>query len=102
MLNATEPGSELTLQFKGTAAGIAVVAGPDAGIISYSIDGGPYKDLDLLTEFHTWIHLGVYHMLGDNLSNGSHTLKIKISDKKDDASKGHACRIVNFFVNNNK
>lgn len=100
MLQATEPGSELTLPFKGTAVGIAVVAGPDAGIISYSIDGGAYKDLDLLTEYYSWIHLGVYHILGDKLNNGNHTLKIKISDKKNNLSKGHACRIVNFFVNN--
>lgn len=99
MLQATEPGSELSLPFKGTAVGIAVVAGPDAGVVAYSIDGGAYKDLDLLTEYHSWIHLGVYHMLGDNLANGNHTLKIKISDKKNNLSKGHACRIVNFFVN---
>jgi sialidase-1 len=99
MLIATEPGSELTLLFKGTAVGAAVVAGPDAGIISYSIDNGSYKDLDLLTEYYSWIHLGVYHLLGDNLSNSSHTLKIKISDKKNNASRGNACRIVNFLVN---
>ncbi|MDN3582464.1 SGNH/GDSL hydrolase family protein [Mucilaginibacter flavus] len=98
MLIATQPGSELTLPFKGTAAGIAVVAGPDAGIISYSVDGGAYKDLDLLTEFYSWIHLGVYHLLADNLPNGNHTIKIKISDKKNNQSKGNACRIVNFFV----
>jgi sialidase-1 len=100
MLISTEPGSELTLPFKGTAVGVAVVAGPDAGIISYSIDNGAYKELDLLTEFYSWIHLGVYHLLGDNLSNSNHILKIKISDKKNNLSKGNACRIVNFFVNN--
>jgi len=99
MLISNEPGSELSLPFKGTAVGAAVVAGPDAGIISYSIDGGAYKDLDLLTEYHTWIHLGVYHLLGDDLKNGNHVLKIKISDKKNNQSKGYACRIVNFFVN---
>jgi sialidase-1 len=100
MLISTEPGSELTLPFKGTAVGVAVVAGPDAGIISYSIDNGAYKDLDLLTEYYSWIHLGVYHLLSDNLSNSNHILKIKISDKKNNSSKGNACRIVNFFVNN--
>lgn len=99
MLISTEPGSELTLPLKGTAVGIAVVAGPDAGIISYSIDNGAYKELDLLTQYYSWIHLGVYYMLGDNLGNGNHTLKIKISNSKNNVSKGHACRIVNFFVN---
>ena len=33
------------------------------------------------------------------LVDGNHTLKITISDLKNKASKGHACRIVNFLVN---
>jgi sialidase-1 len=57
--------------------------------------------MDLFTEFSSWLHLPVYHLLGDNLSDGNHVLKIKISPKKNNASKGHACRIVNLFVNDN-
>jgi len=100
VLNADEPGAELSLPFKGNAVGIAIVAGGDAGTISYAVDNGPYKDKDLFTEFSSWLHLPIYHLLGDNLSNGSHILKIKISDKKNSSSKGHACRIVHFLVNN--
>ena len=100
VLNATEPGAELSLPFKGNAAGIAVAAGPDAGTISYAVDNSEYKDLDLYTEFSSWLYLPIYHLLAGNLSNGSHVLKIKISEKKNSASKGHACRIVHFFVNN--
>lgn len=99
MLISETPGSEMSLPFKGTAVGIAVVAGKDAGTISYSVDNAPYKDLDLFTEFSSWLHIGVYHLLGADLSNGNHVLKIKISDKKNNASKGNACRIVNFLVN---
>jgi sialidase-1 len=100
VLNATEPGSELSLPFKGNAVGIAVVAGGDAGTISYAIDKGEFNDLDLFTEFSSWLHLPIYHLLGSDLSNGNHVLKIKISDKKNSSSKGHACRIVHFLVNN--
>ncbi|WPU92264.1 SGNH/GDSL hydrolase family protein [Mucilaginibacter sabulilitoris] len=100
VLNATEPGSELSLPFKGNAVGIAVVAGGDAGTISYAVDKDEFKDLDLFTEFSSWLHLPIYHLLGDNLANGSHVLRIRISEQKNSASKGHACRIVHFFVNN--
>lgn len=99
VLNANEPGAELSLPFKGNAVGIAVVAGGDAGTISYTVDNAQYKDLDLFTEFSSWLHLPIYHLLGGNLSNGNHVLKIKISPQKNSGSKGHACRIVNFFVN---
>jgi len=99
VLNSNVPGSELSLHFKGNAVGIAVVAGGDAGTISYAVDHAPFKDLDLFTEFSSWLHLPVYHLLGDNLSGGVHVLKIKISPHKNSGSKGNACRIVTFFIN---
>lgn len=100
VLNASEPGAELAFPFNGNAAGIAVVAGADAGTIFYAVDNGAYKELDLFTEFSSWLHLPIYHLLAGNLTNSSHVLKIKISEKKNNASKGNACRIVHFFVNN--
>jgi sialidase-1 len=99
VLNSNESGSVLSLPFKGNAVGIAVVAGGDAGTILYAVDHAPFKDLNLFTEFSSWLHLPVYHLLGDNLSGGSHVLEIKVSPQKNSGSKGNACRIVNFFVN---
>jgi sialidase-1 len=99
MLVTEKAGAELTLPFKGTAVGMAVVSGSDAGIVSYSIDGLPFKDIDLYTPWSGMLHLPWYVLFSGNLKNGSHTLKIKISANKNSGSKGHACRIVNFLVN---
>lgn len=38
-----KPGAEMKLNFYGTAIGICLVAGPDAGMIEYSIDGAAFK-----------------------------------------------------------
>ncbi len=51
MLVATTPGATLTLAFEGNAIGIAIVSGKDAGIVSYSIDNGPFKEMDLFTQW---------------------------------------------------
>jgi hypothetical protein len=47
MLCAAETGAELKLAFEGTAMGLYVLAGPDAGTVEYSIDGTPSSVLDL-------------------------------------------------------
>ncbi|WP_256009419.1 SGNH/GDSL hydrolase family protein [Desertivirga xinjiangensis] len=99
MLVTEKAGSKLTLPFKGTAVGMAIISGADAGIISYSIDGGQAKEIDLYTEYSTWLHLPYYILFSGDLKKGSHTLTLRISDKKNKISKGNACRIVNFFIN---
>lgn len=99
MLLATTPGSELTLPFQGTAVGIFCVAGPDAGILEYKIDNGPYKRLDLYTEWSNYLYIPWLYLFEKNLADGPHTLHLKISADKNPDSKGSACYIRNFVVN---
>lgn len=99
MLVATTPGATLTLPFKGTAIGIAIVSGKDAGILSYSVDNGPFKEVDLFTQWSKSLHLPWYLLLGNDLKKGKHTLQLKIAAEKNSQSAGNACRIVYFLVN---
>jgi sialidase-1 len=99
MIISTTPESTLTLKFKGTAVGISIVSGPDAGIISYSIDGAAFKSLDLFTQWSEYLHLPWYLILGAGLPQGEHVLKLKVSPQKNTKSTGQACRIVHFLVN---
>jgi hypothetical protein len=99
MLVATTAGSSLTLKFIGNAIGMAMISGADAGIVDYSIDGGPVKHIDLYTQWSNFIHLPWYILFDSGLSNGSHTLKLTVSDQKNPKSIGTACRIVHFLVN---
>lgn len=89
----------LKINFEGTAAGIAIAAGPDAGIIECSIDGGPWKKYDLFTRWSSSQHLPWYKTLAAGLGNGKHTVKIRVSEEKNQASKGNACRIRYIYVN---
>ena len=98
-LIATEPNAELRLEFTGTAIGVCVASGPDAGKLSYSIDGGPFKTKDLYTQWSSFLHLPWYVMLNDELKRGRHRIVIRISPEKHPDSKGHAARIMNFIVN---
>lgn len=99
MLVANTPGSTFSLSFKGTAVGIALVSGADAGMVTFSIDGGPPQTLDLYTQWSGQLHLPWYLMLGADLKPGAHTLNLKISAEKNPKSVGNACRIVYFLLN---
>ncbi|MEO7212609.1 GDSL-type esterase/lipase family protein [Mucilaginibacter sp.] len=97
VLSAEKPGAELTLNFTGTAIGIAIVSGGDAGMVSYMIDGRSYKNIDLYTQWSGGLHLPWYILFDGDLKPGKHVLKLKIADQHNANSKGHACRIVNFL-----
>ena len=98
-LVATEPGAEMSLQFSGKAIGICIAAGPDAGMIEYSIDGKPFKTIDLYTQWSGGLHLPWYIMLNDELKSKQHQLRMRISSQKNPGSKGNACRIFYFLLN---
>jgi sialidase-1 len=99
VLGATHPGATLRLSFKGRAIGMAVLSGADAGMVTYSIDNGAPRTIDLYTEWSSMLHLPWYVLLDGNLADKSHILELKIAGSKNANSKGTACRIVTFFKN---
>ncbi|WP_448702624.1 SGNH/GDSL hydrolase family protein [Mucilaginibacter sp. AW1-3] len=99
MLVGEKPGASFQLSFTGPVIGFAVVSGPDAGIVRYTIDGKAYPELDLYTQWSKSLHLPWYLLLGDGLAPGKHLLKLEISANKNERSKGTACRIVYFLTN---
>ena len=99
MLIGEQPGDSFEFAFSGKAVGIALISGPDAGTISYQIDGKTTRTLDLFTQWSASLHLPWYLVLDDELKPGRHTLKLTIADTKNPASVGNACRIVHLLVN---
>lgn len=99
VLEGNKPGNGFDFSFQGTSVGIAVLAGPDAGIINYRVDGGPPQKADLYTRWSKNLHLPWYVLLGDDLKKGKHTVHISISQERNRGTKGNAVRIVYFLVN---
>lgn len=99
MLEGNKPGDRLTLDFTGKAVGIFCVAGPQAGILEYSVDGGPYKKLDTYTEWSAHLYIPWVYILETELEDKPHTLNLRISKDRNALSKGTQCVIRNFVVN---
>lgn len=99
VLSGSNPGDSFSLNFQGKAIGLAVLAGPDAGSIQYSIDGKNYPEIDLYTPWSKKLHLPWYLLLDDALSAGKHDLRLQVSEQHNSSSKGTSCRIAYFLVN---
>ncbi len=99
MLVGSYPGEIIKFHFKGNAVGIAVAAGPDAGIIEYSVDNKPWKKQDLFTQWSEGLHLPWYYTLADGLEPRRHTMQLRITGEKNEKSTGNICRIRYFYFN---
>lgn len=99
MLIAVKPGASLRLTFKGTAIGMCIVSGPDAGVVSYRVDHGPVRQMDLFTRWSRSLYLPWYVLFDGMLKRGKHTLHLTLTGNKNEKSKGTACYIRYFLVN---
>jgi lysophospholipase L1-like esterase len=99
LLCGDRPGSELVLEFEGTAVGAYVLAGPDAGIVETSVDGAPYKQTNLFHRFSAGLHYPRTVIFDADLAAGPHVLRLRIADAKHPDSSGHAMRVLNFVAN---
>ena len=99
-----EDGGTLTLRFDGTAVGLYCTCGPNAGVLTYTIDGKEYPPLDTFTLWSGGLHIPWLHMLADGLEEGPHLLKLRVhppgNDKAGkDVPRRAGCYIRNFAVN---
>ena len=99
MLAGEYPGKIIKFEFEGNAVGIAVAAGPDAGIIEYSVDNQPWQKQDLFTRWSKDLYLPWYFTLESGLKNRKHMLQIRIIDERNPESTGNKCVIRYFYFN---
>ena len=100
MLVGETPGASFQLRFTGSAVGLFVAAGPDAGTIEHRVDGGPWRTRDLFTRWSAGLHLPWLYVLEAELDpDADHLLEVRVSSERHPRSKGHACRVVHVAVN---
>ena len=99
MLIGETPGEECQFAFEGTAVGIFVAAGPDAGMVEFRIDGGAWRKQNLFTNWSATLHIPWTYVLDADLSPGRHELVMRVAADADAKSTGHAVRIAHLLAN---
>ena len=91
-------GAECEFSFSGTAVAAFLTAGPDAGNLEVSVDGAPFKVLNLRAEFGE-LHYPYVQFIADGLKPGSHAVRLRSTVAHRDAGVGTAIRIHRLYMN---
>ncbi len=94
-----DPGAEFEFELEGRGAGLLITAGPDAGVLEWSVDGGPFRPVDTFTRWSKNLHLPWVVMLDDGLSPGSHVFRVRIAAGRNAESAGTALRVQHLLLN---
>ncbi len=98
-LVGVEPGSEFEFELEGRGAGLFITAGPDAGVLEWSVDGGPFRLVDTYTRWSKNLHLPWVVILDDSLSPGRHVFRVRIAAARHAESAGTALRVQHLLLN---
>ena len=99
VLAADRLGATCTFTVTGNAVGLWVLAGPDAGRVLASVDGGSAREVELFHAFSPGLHYPRPVILADGLPDGPHRVTLTVAESHARASKGRAVRIVAVLVN---
>ena len=96
---STKPGEQVNFFFSGTAVGLFVLAGPDAGMVKAEVDGVPYE-IDLFHEkYSSRLHYPYTKMIAHGLADQKHRVTLTVFDRHNPKSTGTAVRIYRIGIN---
>jgi len=99
LLHTEKAGSTVSIAFEGTAIGAFVLAGPDAGILDFEVDGETKGSVNLRHHYSRGLHYPRTVMFAHDLDPGKHSLRLTLSAKANSTGKSAAARILEFCVN---
>ena len=89
----------VSFEFDGRAIGAYVLAGPDAGVLEVSLDGGKFKPTNLYHHHSRGLHYPRTVIFANDLAPGRHSVRLRLAKPPGDGVKGTAARILQFVVN---
>lgn len=92
------PGAVMEVPFTGTAIAAFLTAGPDAGDLEVSVDGGAWKPFRLRAEYGQ-LHYPYVQTLADELSAGPHVARLRVLQAERGGRTVSAVRIHRLYVN---
>jgi lysophospholipase L1-like esterase len=83
---ACAPGATLTFAFKGKAAAIYDLVGPDGGIVTVKLDDKPERKATMIDGYCTYSRIAKLDC-GSDLPEGLHRVTVKLTDQVPDKEK---------------
>ncbi len=99
LLHSEVPGALASISFDGTAIGIYVLAGPDAGQVEFRIDDDKWQTAELYHRYSKGLHYPRTVVLAAGMKPAAHRLEFRIAASQHATSTGTAVRILAVAVN---
>ena len=102
LLVSDQVGATCSFEFKGTAVGAFVLAGPDTGSLEVSIDGGAFASYEMFSPYSKGpkgLHYPFVETFADDLPYARHTVVLRVGAGRNAASTGNKVRIYRLCVN---
>jgi lysophospholipase L1-like esterase len=99
LLHSEVPEALATVSFDGTAIGLYVLAGPDAGQVEFRIDDGNWQTVELYHRYSKGLHYPRTVVLATNLQPSAHKLEFRVATSKHTTSTGTSIRVLAVAVN---
>lgn len=93
------PGAVCEIAFTGTALAAVLTAGPDAGALEISLDGGPWTRQELYMPYSKGLNYPSARMLADDLAAGPHVARLRVAQTTRDGATCSAVRIHRLVTN---
>lgn len=84
--------------FAGSTLAAFVLAGPDAGVVEVSVDGGDWRKIDLFHHHSKALNYPRTVLLAEGLSGTYHSIAIRTSEKRNPKSEGNTATFLSFGV----
>lgn len=91
-------GSELELEFDGSAFGIYWIMDKDSGMAEVTLDGKRTAVVSAFDHYCKRFSRGGYVFPFDDIESGHHTVRIRVSERKDNESIGNKIAIYSFLI----
>ena len=98
-ISSNVPGAEFEFNFEGDSIGLYWMIAHDSGDIEWSVDGSQWEHKSSWDEYALEFDRANWALLKKDLSQGKHTLKVKVLAQKHEQSDGNWIRIGAFLVN---
>ncbi len=95
---AEKAGSMMTLNFRGSAIGAFVLAGPDAAKLEASVDAGDWKPVELYHHHSKGLNYPRTAMFFTDLPLGNHQLSLRVAQRPEGQPGGERAAILKFVV----
>lgn len=94
-----DPQAEFSFMVTGQGAGLVLLYGPDSGIVEYSLNGGPYAEINLFDDWCLNAYRPILALFPVQEKRGVLQVTIRNTVHKDSRSTGTGLRVLKLLCN---